>query len=476
MATDDQIQYSGEYKLEKLELITLNGNIDLVNNYVQIDLFESIFTHTISGSLMIIDTNNLLLNSPIIGQEYLKLKIKSPGVVNADSIDYSENVLSIYRVGQVFDASKGAQLIELGLISPEALTNQRTRVSKSYVASMNEIVKDVVTNKIYLDSRKNLFLESSVGDKRMVSPNIHPFSLIDMIASETQATDLNNVTTNDINYHVFYENTKGFHFKSLSYLFSQETQGDFHGGDVGTIERKGKELEDYKRVISFERTGNVDMLQNIVSGMLGSTQITHDIYTKSYRIYNYSYFDDYPRIDENPIYSDSFIDYQNRTVGGFRNSRIHLNSRSGDISVNKSFSRGESDNDQNSAGPVSSLTTGANLLKRRSKFAEMLGTINYRIKVAGHTEMKVGDMINFSVPTVGNDHGKGSENDFVSGKFLIKNLRHTFYRQPEVKHEVAMEITKDSLGIPLPDGDLEQPIKDSAFVTELKGGDDYGAN
>ena len=105
----------------------------------------------------------------------------------------------------------------------------------------------------------------------------------------------------------------------------------------------------------------------------------------------------------------------------------------------------------------------------------MLGTINYRIKVAGHTEMKVGDMINFSVPTVGNDHGKGSENDFVSGKFLIKNLRHTFYRAPEVKHEVAMEITKDSLGIPLPDGDLEQPIKDSGYITELRGGDDYGA-
>ena len=332
MATDDQIQYSGEYKLEKLELITLNGNIDLVNNYVQIDLFESIFTNTISGSLTIVDTNNLLLNSPIIGQEYLRLKIKSPGVANADSIDYSENVLSVYKVGQTFDASKGSQVIELSLISPEALTNQRTRVSKSYVTSMNEIVKDVVTNKLYLDSRKNLFLEFSVGDKRMVSPNIHPFSLIDMIASETQATDLNNVTTNDINYHVFYENTKGFHFKSLSYLFSQETQGDFHGGDVGTIERKGKELEDYKRVISFERTGNVDMLQNIVSGMLGSTQITHDIYTKSYRIYNYSYFDDYPRIDENPIYSDSFIDYQNRTVGGFR-THFKLDSDTGNLVI-----------------------------------------------------------------------------------------------------------------------------------------------
>ena len=143
--------------------------------------------------------------------------------------------------------------------------------------------------------------------------------------------------------------------------------------------------------------------------------------------------------------------------------------------MNKSFSRGKSDNDQNSEGSASSLTTGLNLLQRRAKFAEMIGTINYNVKVAGHTEMKAGDMINFSVPTVGNDHGKGSENDFVSGKFLIKNLRHTFYRAPEVKHEVAMEITKDSLGIPLPDGDLEQPIKDSGYITELRGGDDYGA-
>ena len=471
MATNDQIQYSGEYKLEKLELITLNGNIDLVNNYVQIDLFESILTNTMSGSLTIVDTNNLLLNLPLVGQEYLRLKIKTPGVSNTDSIDYSENVLSVYKIGQIIDSSKGSQFIELSLISPEALTNQRVRVSKSYVTSMNDIVKDVVQNKLYLDSRKNLFLETSKGNRRIISPNIHPFNLVDMIASETESTD--NIT-DGINYHLFYENTKGFHFKSLATLFSQQTQGDYHGGDVGTIDRKGQELENYKRVISFERVANADMLQNIVSGMLGSTQVTHDIYTKSYERYNYGYFNPTPHIENNSIYSDSFIDYQNRTVGDFPNSRIHLNSRSGDV-VNKSFSRGESDNDKNSEGVSSSLTTGNNLLKRRAKFAEMLGTINYRVKVAGHTEMKVGDMINFSVPTVGNDHGKGGENNFISGKFLIKNLRHTFYRAPEVKHEVAMEITKDSFKIPLPAGDLEQPVKGSGFATELKGGDDYGA-
>lgn len=471
MATDNQIQYSGEYKLETLELITLNGNIDLVNNYVQIDLFESIFTHTLSGSLTIVDTNNLLVNLPLTGQEYLRLKIKTPGVSNTDAIDYTENVLSVYRVGQVIDASRGSQLVELSLISPEALTNQRMRVSKSYVTSMNDIIKDVLRNNLYLDSRKNLFLEKSKGNMRIISPNIHPFDLVDMVTSETEAT---NDITDGLNYFLFYENTKGFHFKSISNLFSQETQGDYHGGDVGTIDRKEQEMEDYKRVISFERVGNVDMLQNIVSGMLGSTLTTHDIYKKTYDRYSFGYFDNYPRIEENPIYSDTQIDYQGRTVGDFRNSRIYLNSRSGDT-INKFFSRNTSDSEENTEGISSNLTTGKNLLHRRAKFAEMIGAISYRIKVAGHTEMKVGDMINFSVPTVGNDHGKGAENDFISGKFLIKKLRHTFYRAPEVKHEVAMEITKDSFRIPLPDGDLEQPVKGSGFTTELDGGDDHGA-
>ena len=45
-----------------LQIDHSDGDIDLVNNYVQIDLFESIFTNTISGSLTIVDTNNLLLN------------------------------------------------------------------------------------------------------------------------------------------------------------------------------------------------------------------------------------------------------------------------------------------------------------------------------------------------------------------------------------------------------------------------------
>ena len=71
-----------------------------------------------SGSLIFIDTDNLVINSPIVGQEYLELKISSPGIAGADSIDFSENVLSIYKIGYVSDVSKSSQMIEVHLISP----------------------------------------------------------------------------------------------------------------------------------------------------------------------------------------------------------------------------------------------------------------------------------------------------------------------------------------------------------------------
>ena len=41
--TDNQIQYAGEYKVEKLKLHTARGSYDLTKTFVQIDLFENIF-------------------------------------------------------------------------------------------------------------------------------------------------------------------------------------------------------------------------------------------------------------------------------------------------------------------------------------------------------------------------------------------------------------------------------------------------
>ena len=50
-----------------------------------------------SGSILIGDTNNLAVNLPIIGQEYLRIKLNTPSL-DDKAIDYSENVFVIYKI------------------------------------------------------------------------------------------------------------------------------------------------------------------------------------------------------------------------------------------------------------------------------------------------------------------------------------------------------------------------------------------
>ena len=472
----DKLQYAGDYTIEKLKIHTIKGFFDLSNTMVQLDLFENIFSHAISGSLVFVDTDNILINCPIVGQEYLELKISSPGISGTDAIDFSENVLSVYKIGYVNDISKGGQMVELHLISPEFLKNQRLRVSKFYEEqSTDQIIEDLLTNTEYIDTKKDIFLNSTKGSRNILSPNFHPFDLIKNITTESNDELSSN---GEVNFHLFFENTKGYHFKSLSYLYGQPTNNDFHVGDIGTIDKTKKELDSLERVISHERVNSNDMLQNIVSGLLGSTLTVHDIYNKKYDTYTYNYFDSYDqkfpwihRERSNPVYFNDIIDSKNRTVGDFENSRIHLMSRSGDTK-NKFYSSSSS---TDSGGDISSISNGSNLLARRAKFAELTGMINYNIKVTGHTSMRVGETINFFVPTVGNPHGQGRIDKYLTGVYLVKQLRHSFYRSPK-KHEVAMSISKDSLYSSLGRGDIEEPKRTgNAFVTRLiSSGGDYG--
>ena len=468
----NRLQYAGEYTLEGLELRTVRGNFNITRNYVQLDLFENIFSNSISGSLVIADTNNLIVNVPFIGQEFLRLKISTPGISGIDAIDYQQNYFVVYKVGFVQDISKGTQLIELHFTTQEALLNQRVRVSKSYSQdNLHEIVEDVLVSGAYLDSRKYVFLEKAKNLQRIVSPNLHPFDLIAMCSSQAQSSSSS--TDPDINYFVFFENTRGYHFKSLSFLYKQPIQGEYNCGDVGTIDRKTEDKENYNRVLTYNKMGSINMLENIVGGVLGSTLTTHDIYNKKYEEYSHGYFDSYPRVDENPIYLNTAVGYSGRNVGDFADARIYLNSRSGENS-NKSFSRGT--NDTGDEGNVSSLTKGTGLLRRRAKFAELNGGggTNYNIKVNGHVGMKAGQIINFTVSTVGNPHGQGSENKYTSGRYLVTHLRHTFFRAPTVKHEVTMAITKDSYRTSLPSGSIETTTRPRGFVTEVTYGGDYG--
>ena len=96
-----ELQYAGEYDLQTCEIISSAGVVaEISANIVEINIFESIFSSSITGNILFSDTNNLTDNLPLIGQEYISLKIVTPGLESTDRvIDFTKNVFCLYEVG-----------------------------------------------------------------------------------------------------------------------------------------------------------------------------------------------------------------------------------------------------------------------------------------------------------------------------------------------------------------------------------------
>ena len=119
MALGNSVQYAGEYNLEECKLFSSTGvTARLDANVIEFNLFENMFVSGLVASLVIVDQNNLVMNMPIVGQEFVSIKLTTKGI---GSFDFTENVFCVHRVGARQDASSGAQIYELNLVSPETI-------------------------------------------------------------------------------------------------------------------------------------------------------------------------------------------------------------------------------------------------------------------------------------------------------------------------------------------------------------------
>ena len=87
-----QISYGGQYEVKEWTVYTSSGAILNLKNAVQsINIFESMFSTSLSGTITILDVDDLATNGPIIGQEYMKLKLTTP-TLDDQEIDFTNMI------------------------------------------------------------------------------------------------------------------------------------------------------------------------------------------------------------------------------------------------------------------------------------------------------------------------------------------------------------------------------------------------
>ena len=439
------IAYAGEFDISSLKLYTATGEIiDLSAVYQELDIYENMFSNALTGTIQILDTNNLTMNAPITGQEFLSFKINTPGLDNVP-IDFTNHVMSIYKI-DLRVSDRGSELIILHFCSPELLRNNRTRLSKVFEGNISDTVVEILKGAKALNTEKELFVEHTLGIKKTIVPNKNPYSLIRDLTTDAISMD-------GSPHFVFFENLDGIHFRTLDSLYEQGSVGEFIASDKGDIDFAEGGIsnveEDLKRVLEYSFASNNDTKRNIKSGMFGSKAIRHNIYLKNYRVIPYDYFDEFNKhkrvcnntSTDNPIYNDGAVDFANN-LSDFKDAKIFMHGTSEDSAGTDT---------QHYGGAYTPNKILNNISSRYAKNTEIDNGVKINMQINGNTTVRTGSVIDFQLPIVGTNHTGDDFDVYHSGKFLITKANHHFVSLGK-KYTIHLSAVKDSFNSKLPSG------------------------
>ena len=459
----------GDFIVDKVLLVTTSGmEIDLIKSFMSITLYEDIFSMTITGKIAIMDSVNIASHGPLLGQEYLHLKIRTPDFTDEDTIiDFSKNAFIVHAISKRMNIGNGIQGYVLSFASQELVRNQRIKVTQSLIDPWSDIVKKMLVD--YLDTKKKITIEPSTGVKKFVAPNMRPLDIVVLGTKQAISTFKGEPT------YLFYETLKGFNFRTLTSLYDQPPLMEYVPFEPGTnvIDGMVDVHRELRNVLDYEIVSNNDYIVNYRTGMLGSQLITHDIVSKSYETKVYNYFDNFPNEshivsgvtegrEEFPILSELFVDEKGRRASDF-SARTFLMPTSLAGGVDSQHTT------ENNTNPYMAYDPHKWLQRRNSQMLQLENGLNVNISVYGNTLINAGDKVLLSLKFATTIKGPRNEtrDRFYRGPFLIKRIKHDFLNFEIPQHKMKMGLVKDSLEEELSDEGLIEPSAEISAGVEI---------
>jgi hypothetical protein len=243
----------------------------------EVNLYESIFDNTMSGTVTILEDIGIVELAPIVGVEYLWFEFETDDDSIPDQKRKFKRMFRIIKVGEMSYPKHDFRLYKLELSTHEFISSIAHRVTRQYKNwSCKDAVEDILKRDLGVEKDRLLNVEDTFGKVTITIPNYTPLQAINFFTLLSQTK-----TKKESNF-VFFETLDGFHFTSVAKL----------------IEDGKKELEKSKRVYRVDPgrvTGQmttdeivrnslhriwqdqtVDLLADIAGGMLRSRMVHFD--------------------------------------------------------------------------------------------------------------------------------------------------------------------------------------------------------
>ena len=228
----------------KIQLIR-NGNVvtneDGESNIAEfirgIEIVESITSATIEATLIVQDTAGFM--GAMTGSELFKIQCLA---TNMDRTYF----VRAYAMESRLEITQGEDLFIVRACSDEFIKNEVTNIfgNSSTVfknTELSSIVKQILTDKRYLNSKKKVFAEETLNKQEFIAPNWRPFDTIYWMAQRSIRKSRKGGSLQ--NGFCFWENALGFNFKSIDTMISEAN--DQKEGSTTNYAKNAPELYNY---------------------------------------------------------------------------------------------------------------------------------------------------------------------------------------------------------------------------------------
>ena len=367
-----------------------NQKLDISRIFLRVNIYENIFNQFLTGKVLILDTQDIISNFPIIGNEILKMTIKHEEVI----IDLEFRIYKIEGDSNNTKGEIGGKHFLLYFCSKEKLYS--TKISRKYNDKAETIIRNL------LNSSKEMLFESTLEEIELYSNFWNIQKIIQFVIK---------LSKSDTYYDfVFFESLKNFNFFPVSFLLNQEVSEKFvfDKGNLNFL------MNNNIKVFRFEKYFNILKDQNF--GFFGLTQY------------------------QNHITNYSFTKTENDLLGVYEKI----------ISLGKNIPF--DDDLGNSSEKVINNFYDIEITPIRTAMMNLLTHYNLIIKVQGTLARKSGQIINLEYPKInenniiqksfnGNWFINGIHSAFDNGGafdqnlLLSKNARFDFKGLPETTNQ-----------------------------------------
>lgn len=437
-----------DFIIDELKLIAYNGKeYDIRNMRVRINIYSDLFNPCLSGNISFMDGLDLPHMYPLIGEEKIFLKFTSPHE-HDDPLPPISKMFRVYKMDSRNLLNNKTQVYSLKFISEEYLKANKLKVFRSFKdMPYHEMVEKIYDEYIKVENSDREFnIEKTKYDQRFCFANTTPFEAINNITSRSISDEFPSSA------FVFFEDLKGFTFKSLGNLKDQEPfidmsfgvldskESSLGGGNRAGNRPKPNEFEDvsknkeeYRTAREYFWSKSFDVLENQSYGYYNSKLFTYDpirqIWDDEIEFDQEKEFEKFKHLAEHPTYTKDL------DVKGEPNCNIKLR---------------RTNKDHDTVAHIVEHEPGIlplqleEYIQQRTYELKSIEENKISMTVPGHPEISPGMVINFFLPEVSADISPEVKQEFdkyFSGKWLIVSVCH---RLEQDQYLLDMEISKDS--------------------------------